>query len=116
MWIYCIISFNKRNDTQRTEWDWNLLVYCLRVWNVLSHIIPDLWQPRDKAAIENWKNPNEAKSTELYTVNKIDIKGLCQMCTFGQVRCRVASGFGKSAYWASLFDLSKIINAVVIHL
>lgn len=63
------------------------------------------------------EKPNEAKSTELYTVNKIDIKGLYVKCVHlarFAVSCRIR--FGKSAYWASLFDLSKIINAVIIHL
>lgn len=44
---------------------------------LLSHIIPDLWQPRDKASIKNWKTPGMKQSPrKFYTVNKIDIKGL----------------------------------------
>lgn len=89
------IKDDKRNDIQQkcVEWDRNLLVYCLHVWNALSHIIPDIWQPSDKAAIKNWKTPRMKPSPwKFYTVNKIDIKGLyVDVYIWPGLLCHVAS-------------------------
>ncbi len=61
--------------------------------DALSHIIPDLWQPRDKAAIKNWKTPRMKPSPrKFYTVNKIDIKGLyVNVYIWPGLLCHVAS-------------------------
>lgn len=63
------------------------------MWNALSHIFPDIWQPSDKAAIKNWKTPRMKPSPwKFYTVNKIDIKGLyVNVYIWPGLLCHVAS-------------------------